>query len=422
MSQSGSYNNGVFPPGTVVQDLTGNVGGPVGPDGANNINVIGDGTSITVVGNPGTNTLTISAVSGGTVVETITGNTGGPVSPTAGNINIVTTNATPVFAGAGSTETLDFNLTNLVLGSSLPALAGGSSNVGVGQSILAAVTTGSGNAGVGYQALSSLTTGPFNTAVGYQALSSITTTGANSAFGASALNSCTGVQNTGIGYDALISLTSGGGNTALGYEAGINYTSTEANNIVIKNAGVLGESNTIHIGTQGGGAGQQNVCFIAGITGVNVGSVADVVSIATGTGQLGTTTITAGTGITIGTGANTITINAVGGGFSWVDVTAAAQAMAVNTGYTADRATLITFTLPAVAAYGSVMRIAYKGTGGYTIAQNAGQTIHFGATDSTTGGGGSVSSNTVGDCIELLCTTANTDFRVLSSVGNFTVV
>lgn len=421
MSQSGSYNNGVFPPGTVVQDLTGNSGGPVGPDGANNINVIGDGTSITVVGNPGTNTLTISAVSGGTVVETITGNTGGARSPTAGNFNIVTANSTAVFAGAGSTETLDFGITNLILGS-LPPIAGGANNVGLGQSALSSLTSGADNVGIGFAALSSLTTGPFNTAVGYQALAAITTTGANSAFGTSALQLCTGVQNTGIGFDALISLTSGGSNTALGYDAGNAYTSTESNNIVIKNAGVLGESNTIHIGTQGGGAGQQNICFIAGITGVNVGSVANVVSIATGTGQLGTTAITAGTGVTIGTGANTITINAVGGGLAWVDVTGAAQAMAVNTGYTANRGTLITFTLPVAAAYGSIMRIAYVGAGGYKIAQNGGQTIYFGSTPSTTGGGGSVSSNTVGDCIELLCITADTDFRVLSSVGNFTVV
>jgi hypothetical protein len=44
------------PPGT-VEELTGNSGGAVGPDGSNNINTVGTG-SITIVGNPGTNTLT----------------------------------------------------------------------------------------------------------------------------------------------------------------------------------------------------------------------------------------------------------------------------------------------------------------------------------------------------------------------------
>jgi hypothetical protein len=47
------------PPPGFVETLTGNTGGPVGPDASDNINVIGDGT-ITIAGNPGTNTLTAS--------------------------------------------------------------------------------------------------------------------------------------------------------------------------------------------------------------------------------------------------------------------------------------------------------------------------------------------------------------------------
>jgi hypothetical protein len=65
MSQAGSYLHGTFPPGSVVQTLTGNTGGAVGPSGTNNINIVGAGT-ITVSGNPGTNTLTIS--NNGTII------------------------------------------------------------------------------------------------------------------------------------------------------------------------------------------------------------------------------------------------------------------------------------------------------------------------------------------------------------------
>jgi hypothetical protein len=426
MSQAGTFNNGVFPPGTVVQTLTGNAGGPVGPDGADNINIVGSGV-ITVTGNPGTNTLTISdSGPGATTYQEDVGSatpaanilivSGGTNMNTSGAGNTVTINlddsiALPNTNAGGTTGLISLGGVDFVSnygtsnaffgGAGNRTLTTAASNVGVGKSALIALTTGADNVGVGFAALSSVTTGPFNTAVGYQALSSITTTGANSAFGTSALQLCTGVQNTGIGFDALISLTSGGGNTALGYDAGNAYTSTEANNIVIGNNGVLGESNTIHIGTQGGGAGQQNKAFMAGIVGVTVANQ-ELVTINSATGQLGVTT---------------------GGSINnWIDVTAASQAMAVNTGYTANRGTLITFTLPATAAYGTVMRIAYVGAGGYKIAQNGGQTIHFGSTDSTLGIGGSVSSNTVGDCIELLCITADTDFRVLSSVGNFTVV
>lgn len=49
--------------GAVVEFLTGNSGGPVGPDGSFNINVIGNNTTgINVVGMPGTNTLTIVGI------------------------------------------------------------------------------------------------------------------------------------------------------------------------------------------------------------------------------------------------------------------------------------------------------------------------------------------------------------------------
>jgi hypothetical protein len=68
MSQSGILNFDNMSPTLVVETLTGNSGGVVGPTG-NNINVVGDGITATVVGNPGTSTLTISAL--GATVETI---------------------------------------------------------------------------------------------------------------------------------------------------------------------------------------------------------------------------------------------------------------------------------------------------------------------------------------------------------------
>lgn len=60
MSQAGSFGGGS--PSTVVSTITGNAGGAVGPT-LGNINIVGDGTTINVVGNPGTSTLTISALS-----------------------------------------------------------------------------------------------------------------------------------------------------------------------------------------------------------------------------------------------------------------------------------------------------------------------------------------------------------------------
>ena len=50
--------------GTILPDietLTGNAGGAVGPTGGN-INIVGDGTTIDITGNPGTSTLTVSVI------------------------------------------------------------------------------------------------------------------------------------------------------------------------------------------------------------------------------------------------------------------------------------------------------------------------------------------------------------------------
>ena len=84
-----------------LETLTGNSGGPVSPDGAGNINVVGDGTTINIVGNPGTNTLTATAVGTG-LVSSLTGNSGGPVFPTAGNINVVGTGVITVVGNPGT--------------------------------------------------------------------------------------------------------------------------------------------------------------------------------------------------------------------------------------------------------------------------------------------------------------------------------
>lgn len=61
MSQAGIFATAMTPPGVVVQTIQGNSGGPVSPNGANNIFVVGDGTTILTAGNPGTNTITISS-------------------------------------------------------------------------------------------------------------------------------------------------------------------------------------------------------------------------------------------------------------------------------------------------------------------------------------------------------------------------
>lgn len=263
----------------------------------------------------------------------------------------------------------------------------------------------------------SLTSGLANglTAVGFQAMDNVTTGTANTAVGATSCSATTGSSNTCIGYSSLrdvaagsnntavgwfsLGTNTGSNNTAVGYNSGTQYTTTESSNIVIGNTGTITENNTIRIGTQGAGAGQQNKAFIAGINGTSVTAAGTVV--VSSSGQLGTSSSFSTT---------------------WNDVTGTSASMAVNNGYVADNAGLVTLTLPATAVFGSRLEIVGKGSGGWTIAQNAGQTIHFESLNTTVGVGGSLSSTVRYDCVELICVTANTDFVVKSSVGNITVV
>jgi len=67
MSQEGILQGGGGSGAAPIETLTANTGGPVGPDAAFNINLLGSTmTGITTSGNPGTNTITVSALQSST--------------------------------------------------------------------------------------------------------------------------------------------------------------------------------------------------------------------------------------------------------------------------------------------------------------------------------------------------------------------
>lgn len=105
----------------------------------------------------------------------------------------------------------------------------------------------------------------------------------------------------------------------------------------------------------------------------------------------------------------------------WSVITAD-QTAAVNSGYLTNKATTLTLTLPTTAAVGTKIRVSGMNSGGWKIAQNASQIIHFGKSDTTTGTGGYIQSTLTRDSVELLCCVANTEWNVISSVGNITIV
>jgi hypothetical protein len=247
---------------------------------------------------------------------TIDGNSGSATGSTLtvkvnqASIPAYTGGSTVNFYASGSTNQLSFtdNLDNTGVGyNSLSTLAGaGGSNTAFGYESFAAVSSGNNNTGIGTGVGQILSTGSSNTFVGYEAGLIATSGNANTLIGVASANRLTTGQ-----YNIIVGAATSGANP-FASAGGYNYTSSESSNIIIGNIGTTGESNVIRIGTAGSSAGQQNKCYVAGIDGVNVGSVATVVT-ESGT-QLGTAVLTAGTGISIVPTANTITISASGGG------------------------------------------------------------------------------------------------------------
>lgn len=131
-------------------------------------------------------------------------------------------------------------------------------------------------------------------------------------------------------------------------------------------------------------------------------------------------TLTAGPGVSIVNGAGSITISSSGGGFSWNIVSGTTDDFVASNGYICNNAAGVSVKLPATAAVGDSFKITALQVS-WTVEQNASQIIHFGDQSTTTGVGGSLASTNARDVLEFICVVANTDFQVVSSIGNITV-
>lgn len=467
---------------TAISSITGNSGGAVSPAGNGNINILGAGgisvvgtpgtntltitdgglsansfvtdagTATPVAGvlnviggsNLGTtgaaNNLTVNLDNTVSISGSMTAGTGftattGNVAITAGNLTLPNTNGAGTqgeITFGGNRWIHNFGGNNTFVGESAGnTTLTGFNDTGIGRNALIAITSGVSNTALGSTTLSATTSGGYNTAVGDLALTTNIIGGSNTAVGASALTASTGnynssfgassllilstgSSNTAIGTLALSAITTGSTNIALGANAGLNLTLGNSNNIMIGAAGTAGDSARIRIGTNA----THTTCFITGIDGVNVGSVAKVVTMASD--QLGTATITAGTGISVVAGANTITINAVGGGDTWSTITAN-QTAAVNNGYFCNKAGTLALALPAASAVGDVIEVANINTAtGIQFTQAANQQIFIANTSTTLGAAGTLTSSAVGDTLKIVCRTANLVWQTTSMIGNWT--
>ncbi len=319
----------------LTETLTGNSGGPVSPI-ASNINTIGSG-SITIVGSPGTHTLTTQltgltahAVLVGAGTDTITNvlpaalgtvlTSNGPgldpsflpasasgiltINGDSGSVsgNIVTIFANQATLNSGATVEFDnsgtistLNVTDSHLNTFIGKNSGikeiGSDHTGIGYSTLASITVASTLCtAIGYQALLANTSGANNSAGGASSLFNVTTGSGNTGFGRQAgTQLSTGSNNCyfGLAAGGLSGPQTGSNNTIIGANAASNWTGAESSNIYLGVvAGTTAESNKMRLGTSGSGSGQVSATFIAGVQGVTV-SNPNLVTINTSTDQMG---------------------------------------------------------------------------------------------------------------------------------------
>lgn len=132
----------------------------------------------------------------------------------------------------------------------------------------------------------------------------------------------------------------------------------------------------------------------------------------------GTINVLGGTGVQVTgvPGTSTLTIDVETNAFVWNKV-GVPTALVKQNGYFTTAPT--TFTLPAVAAVGDTFIVCHL-VGAWTIQCGAGQDIIYGANDTSIGG--SLVSGASGDSVTLVCSTTNSTFLAIASMGGVITV
>ena len=188
--------------------------------------------------------------------------------------------------------------------------------------------------------------------------------------------------------------------------------------LIIGDTGNVPQINTL---TAGAGIAIANGAGTITIAGTATVALLFTEDVGTATPALNNLNIVGGAGIATAGAGSTVTITATGSGMAWVDATNAAYNLAVATAYGSNRGGGVAFTLPAVAAQGTIIEIIGI-LGLWNIVQGGGQSVEVGMFTTTVGAGGSLTATNVGDCVSLRCITADTVFRVENMMGNPAIV
>lgn len=119
---------------------------------------------------------------------------------------------------------------------------------------------------------------------------------------------------------------------------------------------------------------------------------------------------------------NTLAVTVAAGGLVWTRDALAAVVLGADEGHIPTNVGLTTYTLPATAALGTVIKIVGESAGLWAIAQNAGQSIQVGNVSTTPGVGGSITATNQYDTIELICRVVNTTWSADGFVGILNIV
>jgi hypothetical protein len=343
-------------------------------------------------------------------------------------------------------------------------------NIGIGYNCLPNITGGGGqNIVIGGYSCGSLSSGAFNTILGSGSSGFLATGSYNTILGGYNGASYTGsslgaasssnivIMNVGANESNAIRIGTSGSGTGQQnkcYVAGIYGVSPAGtlNAALVDSNGQLGSVASLAVAQGGTGAATLTDHGIlvgsgtAAVTPLSVGATGVILTGVTGADPTWTTATypaTANKGdvlvasadnvIGIVAGATTagyvLTANGAAtaptfqlpAGTLW-SVETADMAASANHGYIANKAGTLTFTLPVTCAVGKTFRFTGINTAtGWKIAQNNGQTIYFGASATTTGAAGYLQSTAIRDGVEIVCVVADTDFNVVSSIGNITV-
>lgn len=403
------------------------------PNGSGNFN-IDAGSNITIT--PGTNSITIASTGGSSGVTSLTGNSGSPLL--TGAIQLTTgasnANGTSVFtaSGAAITQTFDDANSNLGLGNSvLDVLSGGMQNTSIGTYSSGSISSGTGNCCFGYTTGDGITSGSDNCFFGTNTATLVPLTGgANSFYGADSVGNLSGGSfNSGLGNGIANNIISGNYNIFIGANnVGHAYTGSESSNILISNTGVLGESNVIRVGTQGTGDSEQNSTFIAGITGATPTSAnTPQVVLCDNTGNLAVISSSTSGYVLTSNGTATPSFQPASGGSSFTWQTQGSNFTPSNeTGYFINGSGQVMVLLPATHSIGYTFIVADIVGNGWQIVQGtSNDRVIFGNRTTTLGTGGSLTSNSLGDTLQLVATsTTGTGGVWIASLaqGNITVI